>query len=58
MRRYREQQMGLRFEALIVRNLVPSLWKGACMVLDNYSIHKGKQVEKAIQIDFLKNLPP
>lgn len=40
---------GITFEAFIVRKLVPSLWKGACVVLDNCSIHKGKEVEKAIQ---------
>jgi hypothetical protein len=40
---------GVTFEAFIVRKLVPSLWKGACVVLDNCSIHKGKEVEKAIQ---------
>lgn len=36
------------FEAYIIRKLVPKLWKGACVVLDNSSIHTGK-VEKAIQ---------
>lgn len=40
---------GITFEAFIVRKLVPLLWKGACVVLDNCSIHKSKEVELAIQ---------
>jgi transposase len=40
---------GVTFEAFIVRKLVPKLWKGACVVLDNCSIHKGEEVEKAIK---------
>ena len=40
---------GVTFEAFIIRKLVPKLWKGACVVLDNCSIHKGKEVQKAIQ---------
>ena len=40
---------GVTFEAFIVQRLVPKLWKGACVVMDNYSIHKGKEVEKAVQ---------
>lgn len=39
----------ITFEAFIVRKLVPKLWKGACVVLDNYSIHKGQEIEEAIQ---------
>lgn len=39
----------ITFEAFIVRMLAPKLWKGACVVLDNYSIHKGKEIEEAIQ---------
>jgi hypothetical protein len=39
----------ITFEAFIIRKLVPKLWKGACVVLDNCSIHTGKEVEKAIQ---------
>ncbi len=38
----------LTFEAFVVRKLVPKLWKGATVVWDNYSIHKGKEIEKAI----------
>lgn len=39
---------GLTFEAFISQKLVPNLWKGACVVMDNYSIHKGKEIEKLI----------
>jgi hypothetical protein len=40
---------GITFEAFIVRKLIPKLWRGACVVLDNCSIHKGKRLEKALQ---------
>lgn len=40
---------GITFEAFIHRKLVPKLWKGACVLMDNYSIHLGKEVEKAIE---------
>lgn len=40
---------GITFEAFVVRKLVPQLWEGACVLLDNYSIHKGKEIEKAIE---------
>lgn len=40
---------GLTFEAFILRKLVPKLWEGAVVLLDNYSIHKGKNIEKAIR---------
>ena len=39
----------LTFEAFIIQKLVPKLWKGACVVMDNCSIHLGKEVEKAIE---------
>ncbi len=39
---------GLTFEAFVIRKLVPKLWKGATVVWDNCSIHKGKEIEKAI----------
>ncbi len=38
----------LTFEAFVLRKLVPKLWKGATVVWDNYSIHKGEEIEKAI----------
>lgn len=40
---------GLTFEAFVVRHLVPQLWKGACVIMDNCSIHKGKEIRKAIE---------
>ena len=40
---------GVTFEAFIVRKLVPKLWKGACVILDNCSVHKGSIVEKVIK---------
>jgi transposase len=39
---------GLTFEAFVIRQLIPKLWKGAVVVWDNYSIHKGQEIEKAI----------
>lgn len=39
---------GLTFEAFVIRKLVPKLWKGATVIWDNCSIHKGKEIEKAI----------
>jgi DDE superfamily endonuclease len=38
----------ITFEAFIIRKLVPKLWKGACVVMDNCTIHTGEKVEKAI----------
>lgn len=40
---------GLTFEAFISQKLVPHLWQGACVVMDNYSIHKGKNIEDLIR---------
>jgi DDE superfamily endonuclease len=39
---------GVTFEAFVIQKLVPELWEVACVLLDNYSIHKGEEVEKAI----------
>ena len=39
---------GLTFEAFISQKLVPFLWKGACVVMDNCSLHKGKEIENLI----------
>ncbi len=39
----------LTFEAFIIRQLVPKLWKGACVVMDNCPIHQGEEVKKAIE---------
>ena len=40
---------GLTFEAFVARKLVPKLWAGACVIMDNCSIHKGKEIEALIQ---------
>jgi transposase len=40
---------GLTFEAFISQKLVPKLWKGACVIMDNGSIHLGKEVRKLIE---------
>lgn len=37
------------FEAFILTKLVPNLWKNACVVMDNATIHKSQIVEEAIQ---------
>jgi hypothetical protein len=39
---------GLTFEAFISQKLVPKLWLGACVILDNCSIHLGEEIEKLI----------
>jgi transposase len=39
---------GLTFEAFIATRLVPKLWPGACVVMDNCSIHKGAEIERLI----------
>jgi transposase len=39
---------GITFEAFIIRKLVAKLWKAACVVMDNHNIHKGEEIEKAI----------
>lgn len=40
---------GLPFEAFIAQKLVPKLCPGACVIMDNCSIHKGKEIETLIQ---------
>jgi transposase len=37
------------FEAFIVKQLVPKLWKNACVVMDNARIHFGEMVKEAIE---------
>jgi transposase len=51
---------GLTFEAFISQHLVPQLWKGACVVMDNCSVHKGKEIENLIEMAGAKliYLPP
>ena len=39
---------GLSFEAFIAQRLVPKLWAGACVLMDNCSIHKGAEIEALI----------
>ncbi|ACB53213.1 transposase [Crocosphaera subtropica ATCC 51142] len=40
---------GVTFEAFIVTELVPKLWTGACVVMDNAKIHLGEIVREAIE---------
>jgi len=40
---------GITFEAFISQKLVPKLWKGACVVMDNCSIHLGETVRELIE---------
>ena len=40
---------GLTFEAFIHQKLIPKLWQGACVVLDNCTAHKGQEIEAAIR---------
>lgn len=51
---------GLTFEAFIAQKLVPQLWSGACVLMDNCSIHKGKEIEALINASGAKliYLPP
>ena len=39
----------ITFEAFIIRKLVPKLWKGACVVMDNCTLHINEEIEKAIK---------
>lgn len=50
----------ITFEAFINQKLVPKLWKGAYVLMDNYSIHKGEEIEKAVEAAGAKviYLPP
>jgi transposase len=40
---------GITFEAFVATRLVPNLWRGACVVMDNASIHKGEAVRHLIE---------
>lgn len=40
---------GVTFEAFVLNKLVPQLWSGACVVLDNSTIHKGEEIQAAIE---------
>ena len=39
----------LTFEAFVAQRLVPQLWPGACVILDNCSIHFGETVARLIR---------
>lgn len=39
---------GLTFEASIAQRLVPQLWPGSCVLMDNCSIHKGAEEIEAL----------
>ena len=41
---------GLTFEAFISQKLLPKLWEGACVVMDNCSIHLGDKVRELIEV--------
>ena len=40
---------GVTFEAFIVKELIPKLWKDACVVMDNAKIHQGEMVREFIE---------
>ena len=53
----------LTFEAFIVRYLLPNLWEGACVIMDNAAIHKEEDlrplIEKAgARLEFLPPYSP
>jgi transposase len=37
------------FEAFVCQKLIPNLWPGACVVVDNCKIHKSPEVEAALK---------
>ncbi len=51
---------GITFEAFVSQKLVPNLWEGACVIMDNCSAHKGEEVRKMIEAAGAKliYLPP
>ena len=40
---------GVTFEAFIANKLVPNLWSGACVVMDNAKIHLGEEIRVLIE---------
>jgi len=40
---------GIIFEAFIANKLVPNLWEGAYVIMDNAKIHKGDNIRKLIE---------
>lgn len=51
---------GLAFQTFVEQGLVPHLWKGACVVMDNFSSHKVEGVQALIEAAGAKliYLPP
>jgi len=39
----------ITFEAFVINKLVPKLWKGAVIIMDNCTSHKSKEIEQAIE---------
>lgn len=37
------------FEAFVVQELIPKLWKNACVVMDNAKIHQGEMVRQFLE---------
>jgi transposase len=50
----------LAFQTYVTKVLVPNLWQGACVVMDNFSSHKVAGIRQAIEADGAKlvYLPP
>ena len=40
---------GITFEAFILKELVPKLWKGACVIMDKAKIYCGEMVKEFIE---------
>ena len=39
----------LTFEAFMARRVIPNLWEGACVILDNCSIHRREDLEPLVE---------
>lgn len=39
----------LTFEAFMTQRVIPQLWKGACVILDNCSIHRREDLEPLVE---------
>ncbi len=39
----------LTFTAFVHQKLWPKIWKGACVLMDNYRIHKGEDIDRLIE---------
>lgn len=51
---------GITFEAFVIQKLIPKLWRGACVVWDNNTIHQSQEIELALRKAGARliNLPP